>query len=344
MKASYLNSFTLNPSGHPSAKPSGQSTGEPSSQPTGYPSIIEDIQPVQPPTQYPSNSSLASVPPTGRPTGQPFLSSSTGPTGQSPVPTPSGLLGDSWWYFISFRCILWGEVPPSSSRRLLHILTVSRRAMDFVLRDRLGLEIVPPEALETANADPEGLWVSTSLPSEEADRVAAEDSPEGDDDTVGPVVGTVVLMRVWTSAADSLEEVLSVLYEIHRRPEILVGQLHVREMRSVVSVTVSITNSTTTMISPPLPIIVDVYKGASRIGWVIAGTIGVFIGSIFVMTCVRACCGKEGVLTKLFASSSRPQFNLRSVLGYKQFRSTIIRDLDTFRLDDDEVIIELNDM
>eukprot|EP01041_Mallomonas_annulata_P001738 gene1738-3357_t len=335
--------------------PSSTSTSTP--HPTLIPTSTVSDHPTPTPINYIS------------PSPYPSPSLSIQPTGLTSYPTPGGSLGQSWWYLTMFRCTLWGLDPPTHSYQTRPLLTAVQLAVDFVLRDRMGLTIdtdpdTDPQDLGNVDSQSSSVavlsegkvWVQASLPQGYASRVSSEkdgggrggsgsmtEGEDDDDDGGGEtLVGTVVDVKVWMTMENSLEEVSSVLHSISTQPEILVGPLHQHNYRTVTSVSIRILNETITTEPPPETQTVDVYEQASRIAWIIAGTVGLFGLSLVLIGTSRACCAKDGP-----CSCRRLIRRVREMMPasrYGQFRSTPLRDLDEFQLDDEEVTIELQEM
>ena len=149
---------------------------------------------------------------------------------QTAPPTPPGVLGESWWYYTTFTCVLWGHPPPVTDHQLRHLLSVTRFVLDFVLRDRMGL-LIDVDAERTAAAGQvsgsgggDGLWVQVAMPLEGAlQQSSSLDRGPGDDDSSGVGVGTALQVSVWTAMEGSLGEVADVIHAISEQPEILVG-------------------------------------------------------------------------------------------------------------------------
>ena len=124
----------------------------------------------------------------------------------------------------------------------------------------------------------------------------------------------------------------------------VVRPMHVHSLRTVTSVSVRILNSTTTLLPPPFFAPEDVYQEASKIVWIITGTLALFAVSVGAIGVCRATLGKQS--TRQSQSQSASLWDRVSGLFFpKQYRQfSASSDLNEFQLDDDEVTIELQEM
>jgi hypothetical protein len=72
--------------------------------------------------------------------------------------------------------------------------------------------------------------------------------------------------------------------------------LHQRNIRSVTTISIELTNNTITTNFPETQAYTNVYDEASRIGWIIFGTIAVFIFTLMIIIGCRSCQRTENCL------------------------------------------------
>jgi len=113
--------------------------------------------------------------------------------------------------------------------------------------------------------------------------------------------------------------------------------LHATNLKSVIETSVAVVASSITSIAPPTPRGGAVYS-VSRIAYIIGGTVALF----------AVVVGLFGLATKYWRPLQRMSQSIWKRLlprrSYEAFRSSSAHDLGEFRLDEDEVTVELHNI
>lgn len=302
-------------------------TGQPTSWPTTFLSDIIFADPTPEPTRQPESlpSAHPSIQPVPLSVGFPtydaerwFRSFAT-PT-PTPVmtrqPTPAvGVAGKSWWFYTTARVCLWGyQLVPDDTTKLR---VASEEVFDFVLRDRMGMDITD---LIQRVVQGQGLWIRMVIVNDNSSWFV-------DDDMKATVPHRTLLdLQVWTTTEERHDKTAIILRRINTNPEIVLGAYHERSLPTVTSVSVDVLSRNTTTSWPFVSAAPSIYGHVKRIGWIIAGTLGIFIAVVAAISVCTLCWQRIG----------------KGGSSYQQFQSNSGHDLEEFNVNEEEVTVELH--
>lgn len=218
---------------------------------------------------------------------------------------------------------------PNTVQDTNRLIVASDEVFDFVLRDRMGMDL---KDLIMRVVQGEGLWIEMDLSTDNVTWFS-------DDDSKATVPHRVILdLKVWTSTEDKHEKTANILRRVNANPEIVLGAYHERNFQTVTSVSVAILSRNTTSSMPFVSSAPSIYGHVKRIGWIIGGTVGIFM---LVVASLSLCnmCARSALMSGFPFCCCCCR---KSGSNYQQFQSNSGHDLDEFHLDEEEVTVELH--